>query len=206
MTGSLKHALNSWREGSMFTGQSSDTRRLVVAISLSGSAVSFSLTGEKRQNTKHTWETETAARPFYWRVPFIVSGSYSFNTCLTPRSQMMLLILCGEERIPHAPQSSYFFLQHFPYSTKYIYVYMYMHYYYKWSNAITTCFFKLTDNITSIQYILLKNHLTAVHIKSYLRYELIMNLYNQLISELIIFLSQYWFHYLNSERLRITIP
>lgn len=39
--------------GGFFTGQSSDTRRLVVAISLSGSAVNFSLTVDE---TKHiTW-------------------------------------------------------------------------------------------------------------------------------------------------------
>lgn len=38
----------------MFTGQSSDTRRLVVAISLSGSAVSFSLTvGEVKNKQQH---------------------------------------------------------------------------------------------------------------------------------------------------------
>lgn len=38
---------------SMFTGQSSETRRLVVAISLSGSAVSFSLTAEAKQKHKN---------------------------------------------------------------------------------------------------------------------------------------------------------
>ena len=37
----------------LFTGQSKDTRRLVVAISLSGSAVSFSLTVMEEQNITH---------------------------------------------------------------------------------------------------------------------------------------------------------
>lgn len=35
------------------TGQSNDTRRLVVAISLSGSAVNFSLTAEREQGRKN---------------------------------------------------------------------------------------------------------------------------------------------------------
>lgn len=39
-------------EGPLHTGQSKETRRLVVAISLSGSAVSFSLTEERAQNAK----------------------------------------------------------------------------------------------------------------------------------------------------------
>ncbi len=42
----------------MFTGQSSDTRRLVVAISLSGSAVSFSLTAEESKTHTHTRVSE----------------------------------------------------------------------------------------------------------------------------------------------------
>lgn len=43
-----------------FTGQSSDTRRLVVAISLSGSAVSFSLTAwEESARTRTHAHTDT---------------------------------------------------------------------------------------------------------------------------------------------------
>lgn len=38
--------------GGFVTGQSSDTRRLVVAISLSGSAVSFSLTVDEAEHTR----------------------------------------------------------------------------------------------------------------------------------------------------------
>lgn len=56
--GCLNTALNSWGAGRMFTGQRSDTRRLVVAISLSGSAVSFSLTaGDKLNTSEHEWAT-----------------------------------------------------------------------------------------------------------------------------------------------------